>query len=66
MIVFEFVSTVKDDNPNSNKAAIKKYSIAQYYVKNRKVTIFTFNAPAMLKDKWQETANKMVNSVKML
>src|SRR5688572_7496433 len=39
MIVFEFVSTVKDDNPNSNKAAIKKYTIAQYYVKNRKVTI---------------------------
>lgn len=66
MIVFEFVSTVKDDNPNSNKPSIKKYSIAQYHVKKGKVTIFTFNAPASMKDTWQVTANKMMNSVKML
>jgi hypothetical protein len=66
MIVFEFVSTVKDENPNSNKAAMKKYSIAQYYVNKGKVTIFTFNAPAALKDKWDVTANKMMNSIKLL
>lgn len=66
MIVFEFVSTLKDENPNSSKPAIKKYTIAQYYIKKGKVTIFTFNAPAQMKDAWQKTANEIVNSVKML
>lgn len=65
MIVFEFVSTLKDENPNSNKAPVKKYTIIQYYLKGGKVMIFTFNAPAMLKDKWQETANKVMNSLKV-
>src|SRR5688572_12685280 len=53
MIVFEFVSILKDDNPNSNKAPVKKYTIIQYYIKGGKVMIFTFNAPTLLKDKWQ-------------
>lgn len=65
MIVFEFVSTLKDENPNSNKAPIKKYTIVQYYLKGGKVMIFTFNAPTQLKDKWQETANKVMNSIKV-
>ncbi|KAA9340970.1 hypothetical protein [Adhaeribacter soli] len=65
MIVFEFVSTVKDENPNSNKAPIKKYSIVQYYLKGGNVTIFTFNSPALLKDKWQPLAQEIMNSVKI-
>jgi hypothetical protein len=65
MIVFEFVSTLVDENPNSNKAPVKKYTIIQYYLKGGKVMIFTFNAPLMLKDKWQETANKVMNSIKL-
>jgi hypothetical protein len=65
MIVFEFVSTVKDENPNSNKAPIKKYSIVQYYLKGGNVTIFTFNVPAVMKDQWQATANTIMNSVKI-
>ena len=65
MIVFEFVSTLKDENPNSNKAPVKKYTIIQYYIKGGKVMIFTFNAPTLLKDKWQETANKVMNSIKV-
>lgn len=65
LIVFEFVSTLKDENPNSNKAPIKKYTIVQYYVHGGKVMIFTFNAPTLLKDKWQATANKIMNSIKI-
>ena len=65
MIVFEFVSTVKDENPNSNKAPIKKYTIVQYYLKGQTVTIFTLNAPAQLKDSWQKTANEIMNSIKI-
>ena len=65
MIVFEFVSTLKDENPNSNKAPVKKYTIIQYYLKGGKVMIFTFNAPTLLKDKWQQTANTIMNSIKL-
>lgn len=65
MVVFEFVSTLKDENPNSNKAPVKKYTIIQYYIHGGKVMIFTFNAPTLLKDKWQETANKIMNSIKL-
>ena len=65
MIVFEFVSTLNDENPNSNKAPVKKYSIIQYYLKGGKVTIFTFNAPALMQSSWQETANKIMNSIKL-
>ncbi|MBK0401613.1 hypothetical protein I5M27_01370 [Adhaeribacter sp. BT258] len=65
MIVFEFVSTLKDENPNSNKAPVKKYTIMQYYLKGGKLMIFTFNAPTLLKDKWQATANKVMNSIKV-
>ena len=65
MVVFEFVSTLKDENPNSNKAPVKKYTIIQYYIHGGKVMIFTFNAPTLLKDKWQESANKIMNSIKL-
>src|SRR5687767_1122202 len=65
MVVFEFVSTLKDENPNSNKAPVKKYTIIQYYIKGGKVMIFTFNAPTLLKDKWQVSANKIMNSIKL-
>ena len=65
MIVFEFVSTLIDENPNSNKAPVKKYTIIQYYLKAGKVMIFTFNAPAMLKEKWQKAANEIMNSIKV-
>ena len=65
MIVFEFVSTLKDENPNSNKAPVKKYTIIQYYIKGGRIMIFTFNAPAMLKEKWQKTANEIMASIKL-
>ncbi len=65
MIVFEFVSTLKDDNPNSNKPPVSKYTIIQYYLKGGKLMIFTFNAPVKLKDQWQATANEVMNSIKV-
>src|SRR5690606_19291895 len=65
MIVFEFVSTLKDENPNSNKAPVKKYTIIQYYLRCGKLMVFTFNVPIMFKDKWQETANEIMNSIKL-
>ncbi|MFC5269233.1 hypothetical protein [Adhaeribacter terreus] len=65
MIVFEFVSTLKDENPNSNKAPVKKYTIIQYYIKAGKVMVFSFNAPAIWKDKWQKAANEVMNSIKV-
>ncbi|MDQ4140588.1 MAG: hypothetical protein M3142_08675 [Bacteroidota bacterium] len=65
-LIFEFVSSVKDDAKKKNKLApIQKYTIAQYTIENDKLLIFTFNCPANLKPEWQATANKIMRSIKI-
>jgi hypothetical protein len=65
-LVFEFVSTVKDDDRKKNKLApIRKYTIVQYLIHNEKLLIFTFNCPVVLKPEWQPTANKIMRSIKI-
>lgn len=65
-LVFEFVSTVKDDARKKNKLApIRKYTIVQYLIHNEKLLIFTFNCPVVLKPEWQPTANKIMRSIKI-
>jgi hypothetical protein len=64
-IVFEFVSTVKDERKTSTLAPVKRYSIVQYTIIGNQLTIFTFNVPFMMKRDWQETAQQVMASVKV-
>jgi hypothetical protein len=64
-IVFEFVSTVKDERKLSTLAPIKRYTIVQYTIIGNQLTVFTFNAPFILKRDWQETAQQVMASVKV-
>ncbi len=65
-LIFEFTSSVKDDDKKKNKLApIQKYTIVQYTIENDKLLIFTFNCPVTLKPEWQTTANKIMRSIKI-
>lgn len=65
-LVFEFVSSVKDEDRKKNKLApIRKYTIVQYTIENDKLLIFTFNCPAALQQQWQTTGNKIMRSIKI-
>jgi hypothetical protein len=64
-IVFEFVSTVKDERKTSNLAPVRRYTIVQYTIIGNQLTIFTFNVPFTMKRDWQETAQQVMASVKV-
>lgn len=65
-LIFEFVSSVKDEDRKKNKLApIRKYTIVQYTIEKDKLLIFTFNSPAALQQEWQATANKIMRSIKI-
>ncbi|CAN5899063.1 hypothetical protein BH24BAC1_BH24BAC1_26210 [soil metagenome] len=64
-VVFEFVSTVKDERKTSNLSPVRRYTIVQYTIIGNQLTIFTFNVPFMLKRDWQETAQQVMASVKV-
>ena len=64
-IVFEFTSAVRDEEKRTKLAPIRKYTIVQYTIVNDKLLVFTFNAPIDLKEAWQTTANKIMQSIKL-
>lgn len=82
-IVFEFTSTMRDEERRTNKLApIRRYTLVQYTIvpekekvkdKNArdkdnvsgKLLVFTFNSPISLKEAWQETAHKIMQSIKV-
>lgn len=61
--VFEFTSLVKGDK--LSKKSIRKYAYVQYAIVGSQAMVFTFNAPERLKDKWSETAEIIMNSLKV-
>ncbi len=62
--VFEFVSKVEDErNLSISGNAISKYVYIEYAIINNKTVLFTFSCPARLKNYWEATARKMMNSV---
>ena len=64
--VFEFESTVKDDdNIFSKKPEIQKYTYIQYTIVNGKSWVFNFTVPLRNKAEWQPVAAKVMNSVKI-
>jgi hypothetical protein len=66
-IVFEFLSEVVDDDPASLRkgSVVRQYSYLQYTIKDNKVLIFNFTCPAQFYKKWQETARKIMESIKV-
>ena len=55
-LVYEFVSTVRDERSTRSLAPVRKYTLIQYTFLKGQMVIFSFNAPAQLQNQWQETA----------
>ena len=64
-IVFEYVSSVEDERGASNLKPVQKYSIVQYTISGNQMMIFTFHAPFMLKNEWQQPAREIMGSIKI-
>jgi len=67
-IVFEFLSTFKDQSKNAfgNSTAVRKYTYLLYGLRNGHLYVFNFSAPASEKDAWSKSADKMMQSIKFL
>lgn len=67
-IVFEFVSSFKEENSNAiaTRSAVNKYTHIMYGLRNGNLYVFNFNAPAAEREYWQSTVGKMMQSVKFL
>jgi hypothetical protein len=65
--VFEFVSEVVDNDEQSlNKGAVtRQYTYIKYAIQNGKVLVFNFTCAARAKDKWKETADAIMKSVRV-
>jgi hypothetical protein len=65
--VFEFLSEVVDEEKNSlTKGTVtKQYSYLQYTIKNGQVLVFNFTCPARARDKWQSTAQAIMQTVRV-
>jgi hypothetical protein len=65
-LVFEFIARVSDEgNTVRGPQHLEKYNYIQYTVVNGRALIFNFSCPAKQKDKWRESAETMMNSVKI-
>ena len=64
-LVFEFVSTVKDERKTAQLAPVRKYTIIQYTFLKDQMLIFSFNAPAQLQPQWEETAKAVMASAQV-
>ncbi len=72
-LTFEFVSSLEDERQSGLLAPVQKYSIVQYTIlENDPITVrdnqlisFTFHVPFVMKSRWQETGNKIMNSIKI-
>ena len=64
-IVFEFVSTVRDENVFSTKSGERNYTYIQYTSYNDQVLLFNFGCPARLKFEWEDIAKEIMQSVRI-
>ncbi len=64
-IVFEFVSTVRDDNVFSSGRGERNYTYIQYTSYNDKVLLFNFGCPARLQFEWEDAVEEMMQSVRV-
>lgn len=65
-IIFEFDSRVNGDQYTLDKQeSIRKYTYVQYLLINGKTIVFSFNAPAQMKDRWVEVTPEIMNSIQV-
>lgn len=66
LIYLEVESRIKGDQSTlGNSEPILKYAYLQYWIEGSRTLVFSFNCPARLKSDWQETAEKIMKSVKI-
>jgi hypothetical protein len=65
-IVIEFVGTVKDENSQIRSSReLMQYSYLQYTIEDERVLIFNFTCPYRQKERWQATAEAIMQSAKV-
>ena len=65
-VFFEFESTVRGRRDDlSNRETILKYSYIKYLVEPRRTLVFSFHCPRRNREEWQETAGKIMSSIKI-
>jgi len=64
-IVFEFLSTLKEENAFSGTKVSKNYSYIQYTSYNDQILLFNFGCKPRQMAKWQEVIKETMESVKV-
>lgn len=64
-IVFEFVSTLEEENAFSGTKKAKYYSYIQYTSYNGQILLFNFGCKPRQMKSWQAIANVMMESIKV-
>ncbi|MEJ2005374.1 MAG: hypothetical protein P8X57_10505 [Cyclobacteriaceae bacterium] len=64
-IVFEFDSRINPDQTLENRAAVRKYNYVIYRIQDMTTYVITFQCPVQLKDRWQDSAEEIMQSVKI-
>lgn len=64
-IFFEFDSRVSGTRQEGLRDPVLRYTYIQYLLEPGRAIVFSFNCPRREKDAWQETARKMMSSIKV-
>jgi hypothetical protein len=64
-IFFEFDSRVSGTRQEGFRDPVLRYTYIQYLLEPGRAIVFSFNCPRREKDEWQETARKMMSSIKV-
>jgi len=65
-VVFEFISTIlPNENSIRNDPPVIKYNYIQYTLVKGETHLFNFNAPSVLKEKWEDAASEIMHSIKI-
>ena len=62
-IIFEFVSSLKDENVFVGRITIRNYTYIQYTSYEGQVLLFNFGCNASLMNQWQSVAEEIMQSV---
>ncbi len=59
------ISSKNEDETMVAEKPIRKYILACYTIVKGRILVFQFNSPLLLKQKWQNTAHKIISSIKI-
>ncbi|MFT6855264.1 MAG: hypothetical protein ACJA0X_001238 [Cyclobacteriaceae bacterium] len=65
--IFEFTSKVSDESQTFGGGSnpVSKYTYIMYTIRNNKVLLFNFSAPARMRTLWEEAAKEMMESIRI-